>query len=267
MRDAAELLDRAPRCSGSRRPRSRRTARGSPGRAGPARRTPATARGGNSLASMYFSQCGVDLAVEEPADGGAERLVVVVVDRALHGRHRRFGSLPTRSARCCGGDLSTCRVGRDSDGCSSLGSLIVTDKYTQGDICGDLARQGLPARRHVRRQRDQLRPVQRGGRARRAVPVRDRPPRGDQRDAGRADRGRRLRLALLPAHASSPDSATATGCTARGTPRTACAATPTSCCSTPTPRPPPARSTGTSRCSATTSATRTRATTTTRPRT
>ena len=46
-----------------------------------------------------------------------------------------------------------------------------------------------------------------------------------------------------------------------------CAATRTSCCSTPTPRRPTATSTGTSRCSATTSATRTPATTRTPPAT
>ena len=38
------------------------------------------------------------------------------------------------------------------------------------------------------------------------------------RDAGRADRGRRLRLALLPAHGAARASATATACTGRGTP-------------------------------------------------
>ena len=72
------------------------------------------------------------------------------------------------------------------------------DEDAQEISRGDLARQGLPARRHVRRQRDQLRPVQRGGRPRRAVPVRRRPTRRHHRDPDRAHRGRRLRLALLP---------------------------------------------------------------------
>ncbi len=82
----------------------------------------------------------------------------------------------------------------------------------------------------------QLRPVLRGRRAGRAVPVRRR----RRRDPRRADRGRRLRLARLPARHRSPASATATGCTARTTPRTGTAATRASCCSTRTPR----RSTG-----------------------
>ena len=125
--------------------------------------------------------------------------MVFVVDRALHGRHRSFGrySPGSRSA----GEPPHSVSGSDVDSwvLESVGSLIVTNRLHPGDTCGDLARQGLPARRHVRRQRDQLRPVQRGGRPGRAVPVRGRPPRSDQRDPGRADRGRRLRLALLPA--------------------------------------------------------------------
>ena len=52
-----------------------------------------------------------------------------------------------------------------------------------------------PARRHLRRLRHQLRAVQRGRRARRAVPVRRR----RHRDPAHAARGRRLRLARLPA--------------------------------------------------------------------
>ena len=58
-----------------------------------------------------------------------------------------------------------------------------------------LARIGLSPRSDVRRLRHQLRPLQRGRRARRAVPVHG-PWQGD---ALRADRGRRLRLARLPA--------------------------------------------------------------------
>ena len=64
---------------------------------------------------------------------------------------------------------------------------------------GDLAGAGLPAGCDVRRQRHQLRALQRGRRAGRALPVRARPRRPGQGDPGRADRGRRLRLALLPA--------------------------------------------------------------------
>ena len=83
------------------------------------------------------------------------------------------------------------------------------------------------------------------------------------RDPRRADRGRRLRLALLPAAGAARPALRLPRARAVGPGAAGCAATPTSCCSTPTPRRPPARSTGTSRCSATTSATRTRATTTT----
>ena len=62
---------------------------------------------------------------------------------------------------------------------------------------------------------DELRPLLRGGRAGRALPDRRR----RHRDPRRPDRGRRLRLARLPARRSSPASATASGCTARTTPQ------------------------------------------------
>ena len=128
---------------------------------------------------------------------------------------------------------------------------------------GDLARTALPPRRDVRRQRHQLRAVQRGRRPGRAVPLRRR----RRRDPRRADRGRRLRLALLPADRAAGPALRLPRARPVGPRARACAATPTSCCSTPTPRRPAATSTGTSRCSATTSATRTRATTTTPRRT
>ena len=123
--------------------------------------------------------------------------------------------------------------------------------------CADLARFELSARRDLRRQRHELRALQRGRRARRAVSVR-RPRQGDAR---RADRRRRLRLARVPASGRAPGSATATACTARTTRPAARASTRTSCCSTPTPRPSKARSSGVSRSSATTSAIPTPATT------
>ena len=145
-----------------------------------------------------------------------------------------------------------------------LGSLNVP--ATLRSSLGDLARQGLSPRCHVRRQRHQLRPVQRGRRARGAVPVRRRRPRQDHRDARRADRGRRLRLARLPAVGAAGPALRLPRARAVG-PEQGQRCNPASCCSTPTPRRPPARSTGTSRCSATPSATRTRATTTTPRRT
>ncbi|CAA9345726.1 MAG: GH13_11 / GH13 / GH13_13 / GH13_10 / CBM 48 / GH13_37, partial [uncultured Nocardioidaceae bacterium] len=58
-----------------------------------------------------------------------------------------------------------------------------------------LARSPLPPRCDVRRHRHELRAVQRGRRPRGALPVR----RGGHRDPRRGHRGRRLRLALLPA--------------------------------------------------------------------
>ena len=114
---------------------------------------------------------------------------------------------------------------------------------------GDLAGHGVPARRDLRRGRHQLRAVLGGRRPGRAVPVRratGRPRRGStcpRRDA--------LRLARLPARASGPASATASGCTARTTRRAGLRCNPPSCCSTRTPRRSRARSTGTSRCSPT----------------
>ena len=80
---------------------------------------------------------------------------------------------------------------------------------------------------------------------------------GRHRDPRRPDRGRRVRVARLPARASRPGSATATGCTGRTTRRRATAATRTSCCSTRTPRRSTGRSTATRRCTRTSSTTRT----------
>ena len=142
--------------------------------------------------------------------------MVLVVDRALHGPIL----LP--------GNSRGCRrwFDRSKGGYSRrVGAPDRSTVQREGAPGGDLARQGLPARRDVRRQRHQLRAVQRGGRAGRAVPLRRR-GREPQRDADRADRGRRLRLALLPAVACSPASATATACTAPGTPRAACRCNP-----------------------------------------
>ena len=59
-----------------------------------------------------------------------------------------------------------------------------------------LARPPVPARPDVERPRDELQPLQRARRARRAVPVRR--PRG-HRDAHRGDRAHGVQLALLPA--------------------------------------------------------------------
>ena len=69
-----------------------------------------------------------------------------------------------------------------------------------GQLCfdrsnGDLAGARLPVGRDVRRERHQLRAVQRGRREGGALLLR----RSRRRDPGRADRGRRLRLARLPA--------------------------------------------------------------------
>ena len=64
-----------------------------------------------------------------------------------------------------------------------------------GGIGGDLARAGVSVGRDVRRLRNELLAVQRGGRACRTVPVRC----GRHRDAGYPARDGRLCLALLPA--------------------------------------------------------------------
>ena len=81
-----------------------------------------------------------------------------------------------------------------------LGRLSRSRASYPGQLCfdrsnGDLAGARLPAGRDVRRERHQLRAVQRGRREGRALLLR----RGRRRDPGRADRGRRLRLARLPA--------------------------------------------------------------------
>ena len=122
-------------------------------------------------------------------------------------------------------------------------------RSTRGDRYRDLARPALPAGRHLRRHRHQLLAVLRGGRGRRAVPVRRR----GRRAARRAQRGRRLLLARLPAARRAPGSATASGCTGRGTRPAASAATPASCCSTRTPRRSTAAWTGIPPASPTTS--------------
>ena len=105
---------------------------------------------------------------------------------------------------------------------------------------GDLARKRLPARGDVRRQRHQLRPLQRARRARRAVPVRRR---------RRGDAETRVELTevdgfvwhcYLPDRAARPALRLPRARPVRPRAR-ACGATPPSCCSTPTPRRPPAQ--------------------------
>ena len=59
----------------------------------------------------------------------------------------------------------------------------------------DVAGTPLPPGRHLRRDRDELRPVLGGGRTSRALPDRRR----RHRDAGEPDRGRRVRVARVPA--------------------------------------------------------------------
>ena len=102
-----------------------------------------------------------------------------------------------------------------------------------------VAGHAVSAGRHLRRCRHQLLPVLRGRRARRPVPDRRR----TARRRGSPRRGRRLRLARLPAERSLRGSATATASTGRGSPPPGTGATRASCCWTPTAR----RSTATSR--------------------
>ena len=84
--------------------------------------------------------------------------------------------------------------------------------------------------------------------------------------ADRADRGRRLRLARLPARGAAGPALRLPRARAVGSRRRACAATRTSCCSTRTRRRPATTSGGASRCSRTSSTIPTSATTTTRRR-
>ena len=83
----------------------------------------------------------------------------------------------------------------------------------------DLARHGLPPRCDLRRQRHQLRPLQRGRRARRAVPLRADPtPRHGHRDAASRSPRSTPTSGTATSRPCSPASATATASTARGTP-------------------------------------------------
>ena len=121
-------------------------------------------------------------------------------------------------------------------------------------------RQGVPARRHLRRLGHQLRVF---------CEVAERVELCLFDDDGAetrvdAARGRRLRLARLPARRRARPALRLPGARPVRPRARASGATRPSCCSTPTPRRSTAASTGTSRCSATTSATRTAATTTTR---
>ena len=105
-----------------------------------------------------------------------------------------------------------------------------------------MARSTRPARRDLRRRRDQLLAVLRGRRGHRALPVRRRRRRGARIPLPECTG---FILARLRARRGSRGSATASGCTARGSPTRGCAATRPSCCSTPTPRRSRARSAGT----------------------
>ncbi len=219
------------------------------------------------LVGEVLLEVRADLAVQELADGRAERLVVLVVDGAQHVRHRSFGCY-SRVARCV--TTASHRSAMDSPIVGTpkgLGSLIVTNRLTQ-----EHALEIWPGKAYP------LGATFDGTGTNFALfsEVADRVElclfevgrtRKDDRDPDRADRGRRLRLALLPALGAAGPALRLPGARTLGPEPRASAATPTSCCSTPTPRRPPARSTGTSRCSATTSATPTLATTTTRPRT
>ena len=124
-----------------------------------------------------------------------------------------------------------------------------------------LARHRLSPRGHVRRERDELRPLLGGRRARRALPLR----RGRHRDPGRPDRRRRPRLARLPAADPAGSALRVPRARRRTTRRPGCAATRARSCSTRTRRRRSATTTGTSPCSRTRSATRTPSTTTTPP--
>ena len=128
-----------------------------------------------------------DLAVQELLDRRAERLVVLVVDRALHGPIL----LPGNSR------------------CSGEGLIVPIDGYSRRRAQTGAGNRGgtpveswpgtpYPLGATLRRQRHQLRAVQRGGRAGRAVPH-PRRGRGAHGGADRAHRGGRVRLALLPA--------------------------------------------------------------------
>ena len=96
-----------------------------------------------------------------------------------------------------------------------------------------VARPPVPARRHLRRRRHQLRHLLGGGRGRRALPVRRRHG-GARSPLTEPDRAL---LPRLPARRAARASATATGSTGRGIRPAACAATRPSSCSTRTPRP------------------------------
>ena len=96
---------------------------------------------------------------------------------------------------------------------------------------GGLARSPVPARRDLGRRGDQLLDLLRARRARRAVPVRRRRRR---RDVRRDDRAHVAELALLPARACTPASATASASTAPTTRRPGTASTRPSCCWTRT---------------------------------
>ena len=162
-----------------------------------------------------------------------------------------FGSLPGRA----GPGRHPGPVGGRGPGTGSVRDC--PDRVRSADA--NLAGRRLSAWCHLGRVGHQLRPVLRGRRAGPAVPVRRR----RRRDPARADRGRRLRLALLPAGRRARPALRLPGRRSLRAAARAIAAIRPSCCSTRTARPSTAACAGTRRCSTTSSATRRCATTTT----
>ena len=137
-----------------------------------------------------------------------------------------------------------------------------------GELCfdrsnGDLAGARLPVGRDVRRERHQLRAVQRGRRAGATCACST----GRRRDPGRAHRGRRLRLARLPAAGAARPALRLPGHRPVG-PRAGAALQPEQAAARPLRQGDLGRDrVEPEHCSATPSATRTSATTTTPART
>ena len=186
-------------------------------------------------------------------------------DHPLHRRHSRrpaAGAIPGAKssvhARFClwkSGIWKNATMPRAKGRTTTRAEPAPTVESVTERLAARLGRPAVSARRHLRRLGHQLLAVLQRRRGRRAVPVRRRRRRRAREVAHRADRGRRPLLARLPARRPARASATATGCTARGTRPTGCGATRPSCCSTPTPRRSTARSTGTRPASPTTSTT------------
>ena len=106
----------------------------------------------------------------------------------------------------------------------------------------------LSAGRHLRRRGHQLLAVLRGRRQGRTVPDRQ----GRHRDHASSSTRSTATSGTPTCRPSPPASATASGCTGRGTRAPGTAATPASCCSTRTASPSTATSTSPRRCSPTT---------------